>query len=184
MKGVLWFGVDDANTSVYIPIYNSLTTVPHEFAEGNGDLLTFSWESAFWVTNFVANQAYHRYSQMIPDIRRVQTALEDSLENQVNSYYTTLASVPHAEAAATLNSHSCSATTDYVKKYRNLGEFLLVKYLDGNVKKMTPDGKFARTADGMPVSPDFPGYDENYYRSIVNDPAGGERLKVIEISND
>lgn len=184
MKGVLWFGVDDANTSVYIPIYNSLTTVPHEFAEGNGDLLTFSWESAFWVTNFVANQAYHRYSQMIPDIRRVQTALEDSLENQVNSYYTTLASVPHAEAAATLNSHSCSATTDYVKKYRSLGEFLLVKYLDGNVKKMTPDGKFARTADGMPVSPDFPGYDENYYRSIVNDPAGGERLKVIEISND
>ena len=59
-----------------------------------------------------------------------------------------------------------------------------MKYLDGNVKKMTPDGKFARTADGMPVSPDFPGYDENYYRSIVNDPAGGERLKVIEISND
>lgn len=184
MKGVLWFGVDDANTSVYIPIYNCLTVVPHEFAEGNGNLLDFTWDSAFWVTNFVANQAYNRYSQMIPDIRSVQTDIEDRLENQVNGYYTSLASVSPDEAAKTLNDHSCTATTDYVNRYRKLGEFLLVKYLDGNVKKMTPDGKFARTADGMPVSPDFPGYDERYYRSIVADPAGGERLKVIEISND
>ena len=55
-----------------------------------------------------------------------------------------------------------------------------MKYLDGNVKKER-DGKFARTADGMPEYPDFPGYDERYYRSIVKDPAGGERLRVIDV---
>ena len=55
-----------------------------------------------------------------------------------------------------------------------------MKYLDGNIKKER-DGKFARNEYGMPESPEFGGYDERYYRSIVNDPEGGDRLKVIEI---
>ena len=37
----------------------------------------------FWVNNYVANQAYNRYSQMIPDIRRVQGELEDGLATDV-----------------------------------------------------------------------------------------------------
>jgi len=40
MKGILLFGVDDANTCVYVPMYSCLTDVPHEFAPGNGDMLT------------------------------------------------------------------------------------------------------------------------------------------------
>ena len=39
LGGVLWFGVDDANTSVYVPIYvGALTEVPLCFREGNGSL--------------------------------------------------------------------------------------------------------------------------------------------------
>ena len=53
-----------------------------------------------------------------------------------------------------------------------------MKYLDGNIKK-EENGKFARTADGMPVQPVFGGYNERYFRSIVED--AGERLKVNEI---
>ena len=34
----------------------------------------------FWVNNYVANQAYNRYSQMIPDIRNVQGRLEGKAE--------------------------------------------------------------------------------------------------------
>ncbi|MDE6264723.1 MAG: C69 family dipeptidase, partial [Paramuribaculum sp.] len=73
MKGILWFGVDDANTCVYIPVFNGMDTVPYEFAVGNGDMYNLSWDSAFWINNYVANQAYNRYSQMIPDIRKVQS---------------------------------------------------------------------------------------------------------------
>ena len=83
MKGVLWFGVDDANTCVYVPIYCCVTKVPYCYAHGNGDMLTLSWDAAFWVHNYVANQAYNRYSQMIPDIRRVQNGLEDSIASAV-----------------------------------------------------------------------------------------------------
>lgn len=180
MRGVLWFGVDDANTSVYIPMYCCLTAAPHEYAVGNGDLLNLSWDAAFWVNNFVANQAYHRYSQMIPDIRRVQSAIEDSIDAEVTSLYAEVGALDPDVAKKFLNNHSREWASKATRQYRRLGEYLLVKYLDGNVKKER-DGKFARTPEGMPEYPDFPGYDERYYRSIATDPAGGERLRTVEI---
>ena len=166
MRGILWFGVDDANTCVYIPVYNCVTEVPHEFAPGNGDMLTLSWDAAFWVTNYVANQAYNRYSQMIPDIRRVQKGEEDSCAAEVATLLAEIPSMDDAAARKRLNDHTAMASARYVKAYKSLGDYLLVKYLDGNVKK-EKDGQFERTPEGMPVYPDFPGYDENYYRSIV-----------------
>lgn len=181
MKGILWFGVDDANTSVYVPMYCCLTEAPLEYRVGNGDLLTYSDNSAFWMTNIVANQAYNRYSQMIPDIRKVQSQLEDSIEQEVEILYR---EVPYLDADAARNllrERSADWSKKCTDKYRELGRYLLVKYLDGNVKKENPDGTFARTPEGMPVYPEFPGYDERYYRSIVADPDGGERLKVIEV---
>lgn len=82
-----------------------------------------------------------------------------------------------------LNEHAAEWTKTYTDVYRNLGEYLLVKYLDGNIKKER-DGKFARTETGMPESPVFGGYDERYYRSIANDPDGGERLKSLILPED
>ena len=175
MKGILWFGVDDANTCVYVPMYSCLTEVPAEFAHGNGDMLTLSWDAAFWVNNYVANQAYNRYSQMIPDIRRVQNAEEQTLDSEVKALMAAVKGMDEAEALNVVRNHSMMASQRYLRNYKNLGDYLLVKYLDGNVKK-EKDGKFMRTPEGMCVSPDFPGYDERYYRSIVED--AGDRLLV------
>lgn len=181
MKGILWFGVDDANTSVYVPMFCCLTEAPWEYREGNGDLLTFSDTSAFWATNIVANQAYNRYSQMITDIRNVQTELESTLEQEVAALYCQVPTMDDAAARKLLCERSAEWSKKCTDSYRDLGKFLLVKYLDGNTKKMNPDGSFARTPEGMPEMPKFEGYDERYYRSIVSDPEGGERLRVIEV---
>ena len=180
MRGVLWFGVDDANTCVYVPVYSCVTEAPYEFAPGNGDLYNISWDAAFWVNNYVANQAYNRYSQMIPDIRRVQTAIEDSLASEVAAFYATVPSMEPEAARTLLRNHTNWWAHKYVKQYKALGDYLLVKYLDGNVKRER-DGQFARTPDGMPEYPEFPGYDSRYYRSIATDPAGGERLRTVEV---
>ena len=51
--GVLWFGTDDANTSVYMPFYCSMTEVPEEVRPGNGDLYTFSPTANFWITKHI-----------------------------------------------------------------------------------------------------------------------------------
>ena len=171
MRGILWFGVDDANTCVYLPVFNSTDTVPRAL-DGHADLYTLSWDAMFWVNNYVANQAYNRYSQMIPDIRRVQGALEQQIGDDVAKAAAEGAS---QDALRQLTMHWASkATADY----KQLGDYLFVKYLDGNIKKEA-DGKFARTADGMPEQPVFGGYNERYFRSIVED--AGERLKVPEI---
>ena len=177
MKGILWFGVDDANTCVYVPMYCTITEIPYEFAPGNGDMLTLSWDAAFWVNNYVANQAYNRYSQMIPDIRRVQQNEESTLENEVQMLLSWVKGLSPEEARKMVNNHSLMASTRYLKNYKALGDYLLVKYLDGNVKK-EKDGKFERTPEGVCVSPSFPGYDERYYRSIVED--AGDRLLIKE----
>ena len=175
MRGILWFGVDDANTCVYVPMYNSITSVPHEFAKGNGDLLTLSWDAAFWVNSYVANQAYHQYSKMIDDIRRVQKAEEDTLEREVKAFLTEIPSLDPDAARSLLNDHSAIASRRYLKRYKDLGDYLLVKYMDGNIKR-EKDGEFERTPEGMPVSPIYGGYDERYYRSIAKET--GDRLLV------
>jgi len=176
MKGILWFGTDDANTSVYVPFFNSTTRVPEAFAHGNGDLYNISWTSSFWVNNYVANQAYNRYSAMIGDIRNVQNAIENHMHQCVDSLRTTVASMTPDEARELLNATSEQLSADYVERYKKLGDYLLVKYLDGNIKKER-NGEFARTPDGIPESPTFGGYDDpRYFRAIVNE--AGEKLRV------
>ena len=178
-KGILWFGVDDANTCVYVPVFSSNTTVPKSLDEKTADLLTLSWDSMFWVNNYVATQAYNRYSQMIPDIRRVQGELENELSTRVAGLDSELAGKDLAAASVHLNNLTDVAAENVTKRYKDLGDYLFVKFLDGNIKK-EKDGQFERSADGMPVQPTFGGYNERYFRSIVND--AGERLKVREVA--
>lgn len=175
MKGILWFGVDDTNTCVYVPIYSCADGVPYEFARGNGDLYNLSWDAAFWVNNYVANQAYNRYDRMIRDIRPVQQQLEQSFAAETDSLRIAVANMTPADAAKALNSHSAQAANRYVKRYRALGDYLLVKYLDGNVKK-EKNGKFERTETGIPVSPEFGGYDDDFYRGIVKQT--GDKFRI------
>ena len=62
--GILWFGVDDTYSTVYCPMYCGITEIPLCFREGNGDMLTYSETSAFWLFNRVTNFVYSRYSDM------------------------------------------------------------------------------------------------------------------------
>ena len=182
MRGILWFGTDDANTCVYLPVFNSLTEVPYELSHGNGDMLTLSWDSNFWVNNYVANQAYNRYSQMIPDIRKVQQRLEDDINTTVSAAASSVGSMDYAQAQRLLTGISHSWAAKATRDYKQLGDRLLVKYMDGNIKHENADGTFSRTPEGECPQPKFGGYDdERYYRSIVNEQ--GDRLKVSDIKN-
>ena len=179
MKGILWFGVDDANTCVYVPVFNSTETVPFQLAHGNGDMYDLSWDAMFWVNNYVANQAYNRYSQMIPDIRKVQSGLEADMEEAVAEAQANVKGMPYKDAQANLQQLTNYWTAKATKDYKTLGDYLLVKYLDGNIKR-EKDGQFERNEAGQPVQPVFGGYNQRYFESIAKSP-DGERLKVVEI---
>ena len=178
--GILWFGVDDADMAVFNPVYASSVRVPECYRVGNGDLLNFSWTSAFWMHNWVANMAYHKYSFMIQDIRKVQQELENHYQEvipAIDKAAQELYAKDPKEAVEFLTWFSTSTADNATARWKKLGEYLVVKYIDGNVKK-EENGQFKRNAYGLPAYPDFPGYDEDYYRSIVK--SAGERLKVKE----
>ena len=178
--GILWFGVDDADMAVFNPVYASSVRVPECYRVGNGDLLNFSWNSAFWMHNWVANMAYHKYSFMIQDIRKVQQELENHYQEvipAIDKAAQELYAKDPKEAVEFLTWFSTSTADNATARWKKLGEYLVVKYIDGNVKK-EENGQFKRNAYGLPAYPDFPGYDEDYYRSIVK--SAGERLKVKE----
>jgi len=180
--GCFWFGVDDANTAVFVPMYCCITQVPESYRQGKADMYTLDWDCAFWVNNWVANQAYARYSQMIGDIRKVQGALEDGFakkQSAIEAEATSLLTTDRAAAVRLLTNYSVNAGQDATAKYKKLGEYLFVKYLDGNIKK-EKDGKFERNEYGTPASPTFGGYTQEYYDMLIKGPNGGDRLKVVE----
>ncbi|MCM1310441.1 MAG: C69 family dipeptidase [Bacteroides sp.] len=179
MKATLWFGADDANTTVYSPVYSCMTEVPHCFEEGNGDMYTISRDAAFWAHNMVANQAYNRYSQMIPDIRKVQTNLEDTNQRADAVVRNSLKGKPITEQKEVVTKISHDLANNATKKFFELNDFLTVKFLDGNIKKQNPDGSFLRTETGLPAQPEYGGYNQRYFREIVKE--NGDRLKVRNV---
>ena len=162
---------------MYLPVFCSVKRAPAQLA--HGDVNTLDWNSNFWVNNYVANQAYNRYSLMIPDIRRVQSELESGIEQDVA---VALEQIPafDDETAMQLTQDLADIWAERATTaYKQLGDYLFVKFMDGNRKKTDENHQFIRSEYGMPVYPEFPGYDERYFRSIVED--AGDRLQVRDI---
>ena len=176
--GVLWFGTDDTNTSVYMPIYCSLTEVPSQLSEG--DIATFDMNSNFWMNNWVANQAYNRYDLMIPDIRKVQGALEEGFQKsrpEKEAAYLEILNTNGKEALiAAVNEEASIIASKATDNYRDLATYLLVRFMDGNMKNLDEEGNFKRNEYGMPAYPSFPGYSKEYYENIAK--STGDRLLV------
>jgi dipeptidase len=179
--GILWFGVDDTYVTCYVPMYCGITEIPESFAEGNGDLLTYSPTSAFWTFNKVSNFAYLRYSDMIQDIQKVQKELEDNFERFVPLIDQAAKEIYKDygpdEARRFLNIYSVNEANHVTARWEKLWQYLLIKYLDGNIKR-EKDGQFERTETGMPPYPIFPEYPEWWYRVIIENT--GDHFKVVE----
>jgi dipeptidase len=142
-------------------------------------MLTYSETAAFWVFNNVTNFAYLRYSDMIKDVQKVQSAIENRFVSFVPLVDKAAADVlkrkGDAEARKFLTEFSVNEANNMTAQWKKLGQYLLVKYIDGNIKK-EKDGKFERTETGLPPMPLQPGYPEWWYRAIAK--STGEQFKV------
>lgn len=170
-KGILWFGVDDTYTTVYTPMFGSISKVPHCFEEGNGSMVEYSPTSAFWKFNQVSNYAYTRWIDMIKDIQKVQTNLENTFINEVAQLDNQIKNLDDVEQMCKLLTDFSVAKGDQTfNAWSDLYNFLLVKYVDGNIKK-EKDGKFIETGyrKGDCVFPEQPRYPDEWYRMIIKD---------------
>lgn len=133
--GVLWYGVDDTATTCYFPLYAGITAVPEPY--GKGTLRRFSWDSAWWVFNLVANYAQLKFSYMVQDIHVVQRELEDgffAMQPAVEKTALDLLRSDPAHAARYLTDYSVGAGERVVRRWKELAETLFTKYNDGYVQ--------------------------------------------------
>ncbi|MGA2406136.1 MAG: C69 family dipeptidase [Bacteroidales bacterium] len=180
--GIFWFGVDDAATTVFTPMYCGITEVPECFKVGNGDMLTYSPTSAFWLFNTVANFCYMRYDLMSADAQKVQKQLETRYISKTDSIDTEALKLSAKDlnlAKGYLTNYSGEMAKNTFKQWKALSEYLLVKYIDGNIKK-EKDGKFERNRWGNPVMPLQPGYSDAWKKSVIQDT--GNKLLVPSVA--
>lgn len=178
--GIFWFGVDDAGSTIYMPFYCGILKVPHCVAEGNGDMLTYSETAAFWVFNRVAHFKYLFFDRVMPDLTKVQSELENRFASEIpdmDKSVMQLWKTDQEKARQQLTMYCNMTAQTTVDRWRTLGEFLLVKYLDGNVKK-EKNGILLRNPWGYPQSPSFPGYSDEWKQKVIEQT--GDKLKLPE----
>ena len=175
--GINWFGVDDTYYTVYSPMYCGITEIPKTFAVGNGDMMTFSDDAAFWVFNQVTNFAYTRTRLLIGDLQSKQKELEDGYIAETASIDKEAADLfknDQAAAVKYLTDYSVKAGNNTVEQWKDLYKFLFTKYLDGNVKTKQVVPKGYRM---MNPKLSQPGYGDDWNRFIVKNTGDKFREK-------
>lgn len=171
-----WFSVDDAATTVYVPMYTCLNEIPYNYRVGNGDMMNFTMESSFWIFNMVSNWAYTRYNAMYPEIKAERDKLHDKFISDIaenDKKFGELYKTNSQNAIKGLNEYSNYAAKLTHQKWTDLFAHLFTKYMDGNVKtsRPVPEG-YLYYAPKV----EQPGYGEKWYRKIVEDT--GDKLLV------
>ena len=173
--GIFWFGVDDTYYTVYSPMYCGMQEVPHSYETGNGDIMTFSDNAAFWVFNQVSNFAYHRRIPMEDDIKNKQRELEKRYVAEtamIDKIAEELYKTDPSLAIKYITDYSVEAGNNTVSEWKDFYAFLFTKYMDGNVKEKreVPEGYIY-------VTPKLsqPGYSKEWYEAIIK--ATGDKFK-------
>ncbi|MEN6618432.1 MAG: C69 family dipeptidase [Rikenellaceae bacterium] len=178
--GIFWFGVDDAATSALTPIYSSSLRVPECFRVGNGDMMTYSPTSAFWLFNRVSNFAYLRYNFVAPEIRKVADEHEIKAIEKITAIDAAammLYKESPEKAIEFLTDYSVNTAQELFDKWVTLDRYLLVKFIDGNIKKQDADGCFLNNGSSktIPEFPMQPGYSEEW-KKAVKENAGAKLI--------
>eukprot|EP00033_Pygsuia_biforma_P000058 GCRY01000074.1.p1 GENE.GCRY01000074.1~~GCRY01000074.1.p1 ORF type:complete len:540 (+),score=128.67 GCRY01000074.1:55-1674(+) len=165
LGGILWFGVDDADSTVYMPMYCGMTQVPPTHTSKNADIMHFSFQSAFWVFNMVSNFGYTRYDLLHPVIAEKAAMYEHKFMSEIPSVDAKAKSLAQSssldDAIAYVTSYSVSTGEVTVYQWLTFWQELFVKYSDGNVKVPVAGQKFPNI--------EWPGYGQPWYNRIVKE---------------
>ncbi len=171
--GVTWFNCDDANMVAYVPLYCCITQVPDPFRPENNARNEFSFESAFWMNNWVANMVYPRYSMMIGDLRAAQSELENHFFADQDNVIAAISGMTPADRRDYLIKKSIAYAELMMKRWDKLAKLLIVKYNDQVVKRVDEHGNFQRWGY------DTPGYDQHFIDAIA--PSTGDRYRLKKV---
>lgn len=174
--GIIWWGVDDAASTVYCPMYTCMTEIPLCYRVGNGSMMEFSETAGFWIFSQVSNWAYTKYDYIHPEIAAKQAEYEQgwvkSVKN-INKEAAAMYEKDPAEAVKFLTKYSNTEATKLCADWKMFYQYLFVKYMDGNVKtaREIPEGyKYYAPEVKQPK------YSDEFYKAIIDQT--GDKLKV------
>lgn len=176
--GIVWFANDEANMAPFVPIYVSTLGAPACFDVKAGDTFNFSFQSAFWVQNWVSNMVYPRYSVLFPELEKARMELETKYNNAQSALETKAKGMSESEAKTLLSEYSKQQSREMMTRWMQLAETLIVKYNDMAMKTMNEDGTYKKTPGGVQVGVQRSGYPERYRRKIVEET--GSRFLMRE----
>ncbi|MCF0177644.1 MAG: dipeptidase, partial [Bacteroidales bacterium] len=139
--------------------------------------------SAFWQISKVTHFAYLFYDRVAPVIRAEIDKYAAECHNSVaatdSEAMKLLNSGKKAEMVSLLTSATDKLATKMFNRWKELENELLVKFIDGNVKRQDENGKYLVNHEStIPASPEHPAQRERWLRAIVND--NGKTLKANE----
>ena len=152
-------------------------------------MLEYSPPSAFWLFNRTTNFADMRYDMIAADIRKVTDQWENARLAEMETIMARTGRMSPAARRNYLTELSVSTAQALFDRWQRLNGYLLIKYIDGNVKSehgdvlsfLDGDGSAAHFVDNgngrqIPDKIQFPGYNEKWKRAVAAD--NGEVLKV------
>ena len=128
--GVTYFNMDDATMVAYVPVYCCINRIPEPFRQENNNIREFSFDSAFWMNNWVANMIYPRWSAMIGDLREAQSELEDFYAAEQPEVEKHVADLTHQERVNYLTAKTEAYATKMMDRWDKLAKLLIVKHND------------------------------------------------------
>ncbi|HSK68062.1 MAG TPA: C69 family dipeptidase [Candidatus Limnocylindria bacterium] len=163
--GVLWFGQDAPDTTVYVPIYCGVTELPKPWT--TGDRHVFDPQSAWWAFNLVNNYAQLRWNAMYPEIRAKKASFENVFfaeQAALEAEAVRLFNEDPAQAVAFLTGKTSINLNAVEKGWWDFAWHLIGKYYDGGM--INPNGSMGR-----------PGYPKEYLESV---DFGGTAVRDLE----
>jgi dipeptidase len=126
--GLVWFAQDNAATSIYIPMYCSVTDLPQTY-KVDGRETGFSNESAWWAFNRLGTLAAQRWGDMRKDVDAVWVPLQQEIMRSAQEMEQKISGIQDpAERRSLLTDFTHTWGTEVVKKAWKLGDFLWTKY--------------------------------------------------------
>ena len=171
--GIAWWANDDPNMAAYTPVYCSVNDIPQCYVrvENVQDEITFSWKSAYWICNTVANIVYPYYFKMFPDLEEARNELEFDFydhQHEVEAKAQELYKTSPDAAKAYLTEYSQQCADKMMDRWNELFKFIVVKHNDVVVKP-TEGKQFKRSEYGLGAGVKRPGFTEEYWKKIANE---------------
>lgn len=128
--GVVWLAQDNVASSIYIPIYCSVTDLPVSY-KTPGRINGFTRESAWWAFNYLGTVAAQRWGDMHKDIDAVWNPWQQEMfakQSEIENIALEKLKNSKTDAVEFLTNYTNQWGNKVVARAWQLGDFLFTKY--------------------------------------------------------